>query len=252
MNNNKELDFAVQVARKAGAILMNYYGKELVKKIKSDPDDYATDADLESERYIVDVIKAQYPDDSIVAEESGQHDVAGSAHTWIIDPLDGTTNFVNKSDSFGVFIARTKGQNIELAVAFEPRKKMLATALKNGGTYLNEKKIELAQTLQNDLPLSVNQELHEKLHYVGTGGTDNSAIGPTLNTLRGKAKGYVVDVGLAWDFAAPSLLFSEAGWTVTNLKGTEYKWDGVVEFGYPGIVAAPAELHTHIMELLAS
>ncbi|MGH9857443.1 MAG: inositol monophosphatase family protein, partial [Acidobacteriota bacterium] len=119
------------------------------------------------------------------------------------------------------------------------------------GTYMNGMKIRLENT-DPLLPLSANKELRDRLKSLGQSDSDQSAIGSTLSALAGEAKAYVVNVGFVWDFAVPALLFTEAGWEVTDFQGNEYSWDDRIEFGHPGIVAAPKELHTRIMDALGT
>lgn len=249
--NENTLDFAINIAKDAGQILLSYYGKELTRNIKSDENDYSTEADDASEKYIIEQIQKKFPDDEIVAEESGKHIKDNAEYTWIIDPLDGTSNFANGRDDFGAFIARCKGEVPELVVAFDPVKRKLATAMLGKGTFLNEEKITLKSAEElSENPFGANLELHSKLEVLGSSVTNNSAISATLNALEGQYKGYVCNVGAIWDFVVPALLLSEAGWKVTNFSNTPFVWDGITEYGLPGIIAAPTELHNQIAQIL--
>lgn len=251
MNEHEVIDFTVDVAKQAGEIVMNYFGQELNRKIKRNEGDYATEADYASERFIIEKIRQQFPNDSIVAEESGQHNSGNSKHTWIVDPLDGTHNFVSKKKDFGIMICRAKGSSINLAVAFNPARQIIATALKDNGTLLNGKKVDLSAVPgNNEGLLSANNELQNRLQPIGKSPTDVSAIGNALNTLSGKHIAHVTNAGFIWDFAVPALLLSEAGWIVTDLQGNDFKWDGHVTYGLPGIIAAPKELHSRLIEVI--
>lgn len=246
--NRAILDFAVDVAQEAGKILMNYFGKELTKTTKYNDTDYATEADYDSEKFILGRVKEQFSKDSIVAEESGKHDQKNSQCTWMIDPLDGTKNFTTGVKDFGVLICRMNGQYPEVAVAYNPAKELLAVATAGGGTFLNGEKITLSS--YQGKPVAANKEVDSLLEPLGERHRTYSAIGNTLNTLRGKYQAYVATAGFVWDFAVPALLVSEAGWKVTDRKGERYAWDGKVEFGWPGLIAAPEELHTKVISLL--
>lgn len=251
MSNLDTRDFTVAVAQEAGEVLMNFFGTKLTKKFKHGPDDYATEADVAAEKLILDHISKRYPQDAILAEESGKNHQDNAQYTWIIDPLDGTHNFARNRPGFGVFIARARGEIIELAVAFDPMRKALATAVLGEGAFMNSVKIKLGNDQDtNSLPISVNTKLQPELTPLGIGDSDRSAIGNTLSTIMGRRKAYISNSGFAWDFAVPALLFAEAGWVVTNLQGSAYKWDGKVERGWPGIIAAPRKLHSEIIKLL--
>ncbi|HLC49687.1 MAG TPA: inositol monophosphatase family protein [Candidatus Andersenbacteria bacterium] len=247
------LDFAISIAKDAGQILLNHYGKELTRNIKSDEADYSTEADHASEAFIIGEIQKHFPQDAIVAEESGEHAKLGAKYTWIIDPLDGTKNFANNKNSFGVFIARCKGTIPELVVGFDPVAKQLATATLGGGTYLNDQKILLSNKVaSSEKPFGANTELHSRLQPLGLSKTNHSAIGATMNTLQGNYRAYACNAGAVWDFVVPALLFSEAGWKVTNFANTKFIWDGIIAYDLPGIIAAPPELHSKIVRMLTN
>lgn len=246
--NDEILKFAVRVAKDAGQILLNYYGQELTRNIKSDDNDYSTEADHASEAFIIQEIQKNFPHDAIIAEESGEHEMQGAEYTWIIDPLDGTSNFANGKDNFGVFISRCKGTIPDLAVAFDPIVNKLATATLGGGTILNGKKILLSHDLELPLkPFGANSELHTRLQSLGSSKTNHSAIGASINTLEENYCAYVCNAGAVWDFVVPALLFSEAGWKVTNFANERFIWDGVITYDVPGVIAAPPALHDKII-----
>jgi myo-inositol-1(or 4)-monophosphatase len=249
--NQTPLEFATEVAQQAGQILMDYYGHELTRNIKSSQTDYSTEADHASEKFILERIHKFFPDDAIVAEESGVEEKEQAAYTWIVDPLDGTSNFANDLDNFGVFIARCHKDIPELAIAFDPVKKQLATAARGQGTFLNGEKIILkGESELAPLLFGANTELHDVLAALGASETKHGALASTMTILEHKNRAYVCNVGAIWDFVVPALLFAEAGWKVTTLSDKPFTWDGRVEYGWPGLIAAPAELHSKIVALL--
>lgn len=251
--NQDVLDFSVRTAKDASQILLSYYVKELTRNIKSDENDYSTEADHASEAFIIKEIQQHFPQDAIVAEESGKHTKDNAEYTWIIDPLDGTSNFANGRNDFGVFIARCKDEVPELVVAFGPIAEQLATATLGGGTSLNSKKIILSNEVESLLkPFGANSELYPRLQPLGSAETNHSAIGATIRTLQGKYSAYVCNAGAVWDFVVPALLFSEAGWKVTNFANTQFIWDGIIAYDVPGVIAAPSELHDKIVLTLQS
>lgn len=245
-------DFAVQVAKEAGKILLKYFGTKLTKNIKRDPGDFATEADVAAESFIIQEITNNFPADALVCEESGKRGNQEAEYTWIIDPLDGTYNFSQGNENFGVMISRVRGQKLELTVIWNPLKEILAVGTAGQGASLNGKPVILSAADTQDKPLSVEKDSQELFNSVGYSLTNLGASANTLVTLAGERRGFISQNGFVWDFMPPALLLAEAGWQVTDTKGNEYVWDGKVEYGWPGIVAAPADLHPKLLEVLQS
>lgn len=254
MNNTSQpLDFTVTLAKEAGDILLKYFGTKLTKNIKTGPTDYATEADLASEKYILAALQKNFPNDAIVTEESGAHGNSGGEYTWIVDPLDGTHHFTEGNEDFGVMICRAKGELIELAVVYNPKTNILATGTKGGGAFLNGQLVHLTEKANlTNQPLSVERDSQAQLAAAGIVGITNlGASANTLVTLAGERRGFVSSNGFHWDFAPPALLLAEAGWHVTDFSGKPYIWDGKIIYRQPGVIAAPAELHAKLLRLLS-
>lgn len=245
-SSSKELQFTIDIAKEAGEILMSYFGTELTKNIKSAPNDYATEADVASEKLLLERIRKEFPDDAIVAEESGVHEVSKAKYTWIVDPLDGTYHFANNSEDFGVMIARAHGEILDLAVVWAPAKNTLASAELGKGAYVNGEQVRLNELQLSDKPLSVEKDDQEALKGLGYGITNLGASANTLITMQGERRAYVSSNGFIWDFAPPALLLSEAGWKVTNIKGETFRWQKDSTRGIPGVISALPELHKKI------
>lgn len=135
----RELRVAIRAARAAGSMLMRHYGKRPRVRYKAGYD-MVTAIDLQSERAVLAVIRAQFPTHSIVSEEAGSQE-RQSPYVWYIDPLDGTTNYAVQNPLFNVSIALNYlGQTI-VGVVFNPYTRELFTAIRGGGAYLNGKRI---------------------------------------------------------------------------------------------------------------
>jgi len=251
------LNVGVMAARRAGAVLGRNFNKRNKLKIeKKGHNDFVTSADREAEQAVIDVIFKHYPDHAILAEESG---VQGeSDHIWIIDPLDGTTNYMHGFPQFCVSIGLQIKGRMEHAVVYDPMREELFTATRGDGAQLDEHKIRV----------SGNRELEHAL--IGTGFPYRQAdteIGPYMDMLKkviGNTSGvrrpgaaaldlcYVAcgrldafwETGLqAWDLAAGSLIIREAGGIVSALDGGENYLDtGHILTGTPKIYSGLARL----------
>ena len=145
-----DLDLMKYAAREAGKILIEKYGKVSFRHKKDKT--IVSDADIESEKRIKEILSGEYPDYSVIGEETG-HTTGKSDHTWIIDPLDGTTNYSIKNPFFNVSIALAKGNEPIAGVVYYPLQDELFHAKKGGGAYLNDQKIRVSQ--EKDLEKSV-------------------------------------------------------------------------------------------------
>lgn len=251
------LNVAVMAARRAGTTLIRKMANlDKLKVEQKGFNDYVSDADLAAERAVIDCIHKHYPDHAILAEESG---VSGESDTvWIIDPLDGTTNFVHGFPVFAVSIGVQVNGRVEHGVIYDPMRQELFTASRGQGAYLDDHRIRV----------SGQTKLERSL--IGTGFPFRSAeteIDPYLAMLKkilrntsgirrpgaaaldlayvaaGRLDGFW-ETGLApWDLAAGSLLIREAGGIVSGLNGSEDFFDaGHVLAGTPKIYAALARL----------
>ncbi|MEX1111855.1 MAG: inositol monophosphatase [Candidatus Andersenbacteria bacterium] len=252
MNPSQETQSVIDLAKQAGGVLMKYFGTELTRNIKTGPEDYATEADIAAEKIILEKLKAAFPQDAIVAEESGKHDVLASQYTWIIDPLDGTRNFANNKEDFAVMICRANRGEIELAVIYNPAKDILATAEKGSGVYLQGQRIDLTGHDYSDKPVGVSRSAQAKIISLDFAGVDLGAGPDTMEALAGNRQAYITNNGYDWDFAPAVLMLAEAGWKVTDTNGNPYQWNGNLEYGNPGVIAAPDALHEQLVGLMNS
>ncbi|MCB1023656.1 MAG: inositol monophosphatase, partial [Acidobacteria bacterium] len=140
------LNFAMETAREAGNILLEKFGRKLNISKKGEID-LVTEADLASEKFIVEKVKTFHPQHSILAEESGDAVVIGDGEwKWIIDPLDGTTNFAHGYPCFCVTIALEHNGEIVIAATYDPTRDEMFSAEKGNGASLNNKTISVSET----------------------------------------------------------------------------------------------------------
>lgn len=248
MNNESQavLEFTVETAKEAGKIFMGFFGKKLTKKIKSGPNDFATEADVAAEKYILDAIQGKFPEDRILAEESGMHTKPAAEYTWIVDPLDGTRNFASGSKNFAVMIARARGDELELAAIYNPALNLLATGMAGQGSILQGERVHLNDIDLSQKPISVEKNDRARLEHIGQGISNYGASANTLMTLQGERRAYISSNGGIWDFAPPALLLAEAGFMVTNFKGEPYRWNAKDQ----GVIAAQPALQPQLLALL--
>ncbi len=250
------LNVAVMAARRAGAqIGRRYNQRDKLKIEKKGHNDFVSDADRAAEEAIIEVIRKHYPDHAILAEESGVD--GDSDHVWIIDPLDGTTNFLHGFPTFAVSIAVQVKGRVEHAVVYDVMREELFTASKGDGATMDGRRIRVTglADLENsligtgfpfrdkDADLAPYMTMLEKVlrntHGVRRAG---AAALDMCYVAAGRLDAYF-ETGLhSWDLAAGGLIVREAGGIVSALDGGEnYLETGHVLTGTPKIYAALAK-----------
>ncbi len=137
------MEFAIDVARSAGDILREGYHQQKTIRLKG-VRDLVTDFDLQSEEYIIEQIREKYPRDGVLAEESGQ--LLGMKGEWVIDPLDGTTNFAHGIPFFAISIAYVLGGEAQLGVILDPMRDECFHALPGNGAWLGDLQLQVSST----------------------------------------------------------------------------------------------------------
>lgn len=257
---NKPFELAVETALKAGKHLKNKFSQPKNIKYKSEID-IVTDSDLEAEKMIIDSIKKVYPDHDILAEET-ENICKGriAEYRWIIDPLDGTTNFAHGYPLFAVSIALEYKDEIILGAAYNPLSDELFTAQLGKGAYLNGNKIQVSKTsflsqslLATGFPYDIRNDSQKLFTYNNTfqlmGQSirrDGSAVLNLCYTACGRFDGFWESKLKPWDTAAGSLILQEAGGKVTDFKGNKFN---VYE---KEILATNSRIHTQMLEIFKS
>jgi myo-inositol-1(or 4)-monophosphatase len=229
------LNFAIQTAREAGQILLEKFGRKINIEFKSEANP-VTEADLASEKHIVEKIRSHYPKHSILAEESGVNDVANAEYKWIIDPLDGTTNYSHGYPCFCVSIGLEYQGEIVLGVIYDPTRDELFAAEKGQGATLNGRTMGVSEIedlskslLVTGFPYSVvlqnpNFERNIKNFIIKSQAVrrDGSAALNMAYVACGRFDGFWEEGLNPWDMAAGYLLITEAGGRVTYYDGSVF------------------------------
>jgi myo-inositol-1(or 4)-monophosphatase len=248
------LNIAVRAARNAGKIIAKSYEQlDLVQAELKGSNDFVTNVDKEAEQAIISTIQASYPDHSFVAEESGITDGKDSKFQWIIDPLDGTTNFVKGIPHFAVSIALKVDGKLDQAVVFDPIRGELFTASKGAGAQLDGKRIrvtkakELTGTLiATGFPFKQKHQLEayqaifsEMFTQVADMRRAGSAALDLAYVAAGRVEGFW-EIGLKpWDTAAGQLIAREAGAVIADFEGGDkYDQSGNIVVATPKILGA--------------
>ena len=258
-----ELAFATDLARQAGGILLDTYGRVATIDYKSKRD-VVTDADYASERLIIQAIKERYPDDAILAEESGEHagvlrdDGSGNGRTWVIDPLDGTVNYANGIPFYCVSIGLVVDDRPSVGVVLDPARDDLYSAAVDGPACLGGEPVRAStKGALSDYVVS--------LAVIGRGGLARERrIAPQIRIHRrmgsaalalayvagGRFDAFVQNGGLSpWDVAAAGLIAERAGAVVTDLGGGPW-WNPGISGPRANVVAAPVAQHGALLEAL--
>lgn len=256
--NDQFLQVAKQAALEAGEIIQKYSGNTYQKNIKhGDLSDFATDADLEAEKKIVEILTKNFPDHNIIAEEGGKKD-KGSKYTWLIDPIDGTISFAQRIPYYSVSIGLLEDGQPVLGVIYNVSFDHLYWAQIGQGAYLNGKAIHVSQKKnlkesvgsldfghnvkrQHKLDLYVNK-LITRIGYIYSFGSAVASLGMV-------AEGVLdlyVNHAFPWDFAAGAVIVREAGGKVTDFEGNEPDWTKE----RLNIVASNGLIHDAILEVL--
>ena len=254
------LNIAVKAARRAGAIINRASQDIGTLTIKSKNfNDFVSEVDVAAERAIIETLKDAYPTHGFLGEESGSTSYQ-SDFIWIIDPLDGTTNFLHGFPQYCVSIALQHKGEITQAVIYEPNRNDLYTATKGRGAFLNYKRIRVSKChkLQDALigtgfPFRDFKYLNDYLNMFKSMIQKTTGIrraGSAALDLAYVASGALDgfwEIGLSpWDIAAGGLLIQEAGGIVTDLSGQT----GWLESG--NILVASPKIHDDMQSLISS
>ena len=234
-NLHPMLNVAIKAARAAGAIINRAaLDVESVRISQKQVNDFVTEVDHAAEQAIIDTLLTAYPGHGILAEETGrQHGAKDSDFIWVIDPLDGTTNFIHGFPVYCVSIALTVKGKVEQAVVYDPTRNDLFTATKGRGAYLNERRIRVSKRTQlkdclisTGFPFRPGDNFKNYMAIMADVMQRTAGLrrpGAAALDLAYVAAGFTdgfFETGLSiWDVAAGSLLVTEAGGLVGNFTG---------------------------------
>lgn len=226
------LDKVIYIAREAGEVLRSGFGKNFLIEYKTNVANLVTEYDKKSEQKILDFVKKEFPTHSVLAEESGSHE-STSEYLWVIDPLDGTTNFAHGLPIFSVSIGVQKNSEMICGVVYDVMRDAMYSAEKGSGAFCNGR----------NLNVSTNDDLHKSVLVTGFPynvheNPDNAyerfasflRVARAVRRLGSAAIDmcYVAEgvfdgfweVSLnAWDMAAGMIIVEEAGGLITDFSG---------------------------------
>lgn len=247
------LNTAVKAARRAAAVINRAsFDLDRLQVTEKRPNDFVTDVDQAAEQAIIEILLKAYPDHAIMGEESGAsanlHDE--SEYVWIIDPIDGTTNFIHGFPQYCVSIALQHNGVITQGVIFDPNRNDLFTATKGSGAYLNDKRLRVTK----------HDKISQALISTGFGSGDAKAMDEFMKMYRimlekaqgvrrpgsaaldlawvaaGRIDGFFEKGLKPWDMAAGALMVAEAGGIVADFTGeSDYLKNGNVIAASPRI-----------------
>jgi len=234
-NLHPMINVAVKAARAAGSIINRAaLDIESVRVSQKKANDFVTEVDQAAEQAIIETLLTAYPGHGIWAEESGkEHGAQDSEFVWIIDPLDGTTNFIHGLPVYCVSIALAVKGKVEQAVVYDPTRNDLFTATKGRGAFLNDRRIRVSKRtelksslISTGFPFRPGDNFNQYLSMMGDVMQRTAGLrrpGAAALDLAYVAAGYTdgfFELGLQpWDVAAGSLLITEAGGLVGNFTG---------------------------------
>jgi myo-inositol-1(or 4)-monophosphatase len=234
-NLHPMVNVAVKAARAAGAIINRAaLDVESVRISQKKVNDFVTEVDHASEKVIIETLLGAYPGHGILAEESGnEHGARDSEFVWIIDPLDGTTNFIHGFPIYCVSIALAVKGKIEQAVIYDPSRNDLFTATKGRGAFLNDRRLRVSKRIRlneslisTGFPFRAGDDFPTYLAMMGDVMQRTAGLrrpGAAALDLAYVAAGFTegfFETGLQpWDVAAGSLLVTEAGGLIGNFSG---------------------------------
>ncbi len=251
------INIAIRAARSAGNILLRYFEHTDTLTIKEkSKNEFVSEVDRAAEEAIIEVLRKAYPDHSILGEESGSH--KGNEFQWVIDPLDGTTNYLHGQPQFSVSIALKYRGQLEHGIIYDPLREEMFSATKGSGAFINDRRIRVTQRkglegalIGTGFPYRDHSQLDAYLGMFKDMIKDTSGIRrPGSAALdfayvaAGRLDGFW-ELGLSeWDFAAGALLVKEAGGTVTDISGgTRFLESG-------NVIAGGLKTHAAMLKLI--
>jgi len=257
---SKELRVAISASKAAGKIIMKHYGNICCIKTKSARLGVVTEADIKAQKKIKAVIRKSFPKAEFLAEEDKNHPKVSNNDIWVVDPLDGTTNFTRGIKSFAVSIGLVKNKKPVVGAIFDPSTNDLFYAEKGKGAFLNGKRIKASNIKQMedavfDAPVSVRQGMRKR-HFAVL----KKLVKGRLGLLRilgsaalrlafisaGRFDAWIEYGPYPWDFAAGSVILKEAGGKITNDKGQPLDLFSHTQT----IVATNGKIHSQLLKEL--
>lgn len=251
------INIATQAARSASKIILSFMDQLDTLEInkKNVASDVVTQVDLLAEEEIINHIKKAYPDHSILAEESGLQE--GNEYCWVIDPLDGSNNYIHGFPHFAISIAVKKGKSIEAGIVYDPIRQELFSAVRGQGAYVDQRRMRVSEIKKLESALIGTGFPFRKKQHIKPYLTTFESIFSEVSGIRragsaaldlsyvaaGRIDGFWEASLSEWDMAAGVLLVQEAGGIVTDFNGDEnYLFAGNIIAGNPKIQRSLQEI----------
>ena len=211
------LNVMIKASEKASKILIRDFGEiENLQVSRKGPNDFVTNSDIKTERIIIDELKKAKPNYSIISEEYGVEINKDEKNTWLIDPIDGTINFLHGIPHFAMSIALKSNNEIVSGIIFDPIKNELFFAEKNNGAYFNNQRIRVSRKKEINDCLFVTGgkiKIESNLTYRRSG----CAALDMAYVASGRYDGYFQNNLKIWDIAAGIILIKEAGGIINDI-----------------------------------
>lgn len=238
----------------AGDRLRNSLDKQIKVETKTDASDLVTEMDRATEAYFIKQIQSHYPDHRVLGEEGLATKVEDTkGYLWIIDPIDGTLNFVKQKNNFGIMVAIYKDGNPEAGYIYDVMKDELIYGIVGDGVYFNSKpytpftynRLSESLVLANVIHFADNRHNVQVLkdHSLGVRSYGSAAL-EIMAVLKGEASLYFAGNHQPWDYAAGLAIFASLGWPVSDIKGHQIdilKRSSVI-FAHPNVYSEAIDL----------
>ena len=236
------LNIMIKASEKASKILIRDFGEiEKLQVSKKGPTDFVTNSDLKAEKIIIEELKKAKPNFSIISEENGIESNKDKNNTWILDPIDGTVNFLHGVPHFAISIALKSNNEIVSGLIFDPIKNEMFYAEKNNGAFYNNQRIRVSKKNNiNDCLFVTGGKIKKEpeLQYRKTG----CAALDMAYVASGRYDGYFQNDLNLWDIAAGIILVSEAGGILNEIDISSSK--------NIKIIASSANINAKLLEKL--
>jgi myo-inositol-1(or 4)-monophosphatase len=252
---SEALELALATARKAGQLLCKFYHQHHTLRHKSSDIDVVTEADIASERLIVDAIRAKFPDHRILSEE-GLGDLKamtrGASYLWLVDPLDGTVNYAHGYPFWGVSLALSERGQVALGVTYDPLRDELFWAEQGGGAWCNGDRMHVSRVAHLRDALVATGFAYKRATVSDNNLAEFGAVMPRVQGVRragaavldlahlahGRLDGYWEMHLNPWDWAAGCLFVQEAGGIVSDMRGEPWSLNTTNTAASNGLVHA--------------
>ena len=249
----------INISKQAGEIIREGFGKNFGIEYKTNEINLVTEIDKASEKLITDFVKKKYPSHSILAEESGEYKNKESEYRWVIDPLDGTTNFAHGLPIFSVSIGVQKNGKTFAGVVYDVMQDITYSVENGSGSYANSEKLSVSKKEQlghsllvTGFPYNIAErpknifEIFEAFTKAARGVRRlGSAAIDLCYVAKGALDGYWENSLHPWDFCAGKLMLEEAGGIVTNFKGDD------IDIFSKQILCTNKLIHQQMMDLIS-